>query len=77
MNLAQLDEDTPADEIGVPLSITVDYQTKKDMTVTLRERDSWNQVRNSRESISELARGYLTGRSTFSQLGTPVQARIE
>ena len=66
-----------ADEIGVPLSLTVDYQTKKDMTVTFRERDSWNQVRSNRQSISELARGYLTGRLTFSQLGTPVETRIE
>jgi glycyl-tRNA synthetase len=66
-----------ADEIGVPLSITVDYLTKKDMTITFRERDSWNQVRSERDSISELARGYLTGRLTFSQLGTPVEARIE
>ncbi|OLB71370.1 glycine--tRNA ligase [archaeon 13_2_20CM_2_52_21] len=34
-----------ADEAGVPLGITVDYDTLKDGTVTLRDRDSWNQIR--------------------------------
>ncbi len=33
------------DEIGTPFGITVDYQTKDDNTVTLRERDSMEQVR--------------------------------
>jgi len=34
-----------ADEAGIPLGITVDYDTLKDGTVTLRDRDSWNQIR--------------------------------
>jgi glycyl-tRNA synthetase len=34
-----------ADEAGIPLGITVDYDTLKDDTVTLRDRDSWNQLR--------------------------------
>ncbi|HEY5620576.1 MAG TPA: glycine--tRNA ligase [Candidatus Bathyarchaeia archaeon] len=34
-----------ADEAGVPLGITVDYDTLKDDTVTLRDRDTWNQIR--------------------------------
>lgn len=33
------------DEIGTPFGITVDYQTKDDNTVTLRDRDSMEQVR--------------------------------
>jgi len=33
------------DEIGTPYGITVDYQTKEDNTVTLRFRDSMEQVR--------------------------------
>ena len=40
-----------ADEAGIPLGITVDYDTLKDGTVTLRDRDSWNQIR---VQISEL-----------------------
>jgi glycyl-tRNA synthetase len=34
-----------ADEAGVPLAITIDYDTLKDDTVTVRDRDSWNQMR--------------------------------
>ncbi|MEM1619972.1 MAG: glycine--tRNA ligase [Fervidicoccaceae archaeon] len=46
-----------ADEIGVPVAVTVDYRTLEDDTVTLRDRDSWEQVRISvahlREALSE------------------------
>ena len=34
-----------ADEAGIPLGITVDYDSLKDETVTVRDRDSWNQIR--------------------------------
>ncbi len=40
------------DAIGTPFCVTVDHQTLEDNTVTLRERDSMNQVRIS---ITELA----------------------
>jgi len=33
------------DEIGTPYCITIDYQTKDDNTVTLRFRDSMEQIR--------------------------------
>ncbi len=33
------------DEVGTPFCITIDYQTKDDQTVTLRERDSMEQKR--------------------------------
>ncbi len=33
------------DEIGTPYSITVDYQTLEDGTVTIRDRDTMKQVR--------------------------------
>ncbi len=36
-----------SDEAGVPLGITVDYDTLKDDTVTVRDRDSWSQTRTS------------------------------
>lgn len=34
-----------ADEIGTPFAVTIDYQTLKDGTVTLRDRDTTEQVR--------------------------------
>ncbi|MDP6363304.1 MAG: glycine--tRNA ligase [Candidatus Poseidoniia archaeon] len=40
-----------ADEIGVPLAITIDHQTMDDGTVTVRERDTMSQVRKSAERI--------------------------
>jgi len=41
------------DEIGVPFAITVDYQTLKDKSVTIRERDSMNQKRVKISKLSE------------------------
>ena len=40
------------DEIGTPFCVTVDYDTKEDGTVTLRFRDSMEQIR---VSVSDLA----------------------
>ncbi len=41
------------DEIGTPYCITIDTQTLEDKTVTVRERDSMNQVRVSNDKLSE------------------------
>ncbi len=46
------------DEIGTPWGITVDHQTMEDDTVTLRDRDSLEQVRVPVEGLGE----ELTGR---------------
>ena len=40
------------DEIGTPWCVTIDYQTLKDNTVTIRDRDTTKQVR---EKINKLA----------------------
>ena len=63
-----------ADEIGVPVGITVDYDTLKDDTVTIRDRDSWTQVRSKIDDIPELVRKYLRGKIDFKQLGKPVKS---
>ncbi|MDR1144145.1 MAG: glycine--tRNA ligase [Spirochaetaceae bacterium] len=44
------------DEAGTPFCITVDYQSKEDGTVTLRYRDSMEQVRVSRAGLTEKIR---------------------
>ena len=46
------------DEIGTPFCVTVDGQTLEDGTVTVRERDSMEQVRVSKENV----RSYLRDR---------------
>jgi len=50
------------DEIGVPFCVTVDFETLKDGTVTLRERDSTNQVRMSQESLVKVVHDFVHGR---------------
>jgi len=44
------------DEIGCPFCITVDHKTLNDNTVTIRERNSTNQVRVPIDEIVELFR---------------------
>jgi glycyl-tRNA synthetase len=39
------------DEVGTPFCVTVDYQTKEDNTVTIRFRDSMEQIRVKREDL--------------------------
>jgi len=39
------------DEIGTPFCITIDYDSKEDNTVTLRFRDSMEQVRIARSDL--------------------------
>jgi len=61
-----------ADEVGIPLGITVDYDTLKDNTVTIRDRDSWKQVRAKIEELPELLRKYFHWKINFEDLGTPL-----
>ena len=41
------------DEIGTPYSITIDYQTLDDDTVTIRDRDTMKQVRANVSDIAD------------------------
>lgn len=50
-----------ADEIGVPVSITIDYQSLEDDTVTLRDRDTWRQYRISRDLIKKFMEMVVEG----------------
>jgi glycyl-tRNA synthetase len=61
-----------ADEAGIPLGITVDYDTLKDKTVTIRDRDTWKQVRNRIEELPELLHRYFRWKINFEELGTPI-----
>jgi glycyl-tRNA synthetase len=49
------------DEIGVPLAITVDHATLEENTVTIRDRDTWRQVRVHLNKIEEAVRMFLQG----------------
>lgn len=61
-----------ADEIGVSLGVTVDYDTLKGDTVTVRDRDSWKQVRVSITALPGLLHDYFRGKIDFEDLGKPL-----
>jgi len=58
-----------ADEAGIPLGITVDYDSLDSNTVTIRDRDSWKQVRSPIEDLPELLHKYFRGKANFEDLG--------
>lgn len=62
-----------ADEIGVPLGITVDYKTLEDDTVTIRDRDSWKQVRTRVKELPRLLDKYFSWEADFEDLGKPFE----
>jgi glycyl-tRNA synthetase len=58
-----------ADEAGIPLGITVDYDTLSQGTVTVRDRDSWRQVRTPIKDLPDLLQRYFQGKINFEDLG--------
>jgi len=50
-----------ADEIGTPLCITIDHRTMEDGTVTVRDRDTWDQVRVPISTLIDYIRSYFEG----------------
>ncbi len=61
-----------ADEIGVPYCVTVDHQTLDDSTVTIRDRDSTDQVRVEIEELPGVISELLDGKIEFEEAGEPV-----
>eukprot|EP00049_Salpingoeca_infusionum_P017633 m.353800 g.353800 ORF g.353800 m.353800 type:complete len:667 (-) comp16836_c0_seq1:181-2181(-) len=61
------------DEIGIPFGITVDFDTLKDRTVTLRDRNSMQQIRLSMDEVasvvSDLSQGFLTWEAALAKYG--------
>ncbi len=47
------------DEIGVPLAVTIDYETMKNDTVTIRDRDSMKQIRVEIKKLKETLQNIL------------------
>lgn len=54
------------DEIGIPYGITIDFDTIKERTVTLRHCSSTEQVRVDIEIIGQLVRDLTTGKLNWS-----------
>jgi len=54
------------DEVGTPCCITVDYDTKTDGCVTIRERDTANQIRVRKEEVPKAVEMIVGGTSLES-----------
>jgi glycyl-tRNA synthetase len=58
-----------ADEIGIPFCITVDFDTKKDKSVTIRDRDTTKQVRVKISELKETVYKLMVGEVKFEKAG--------
>ncbi|UCG36108.1 MAG: glycine--tRNA ligase [Candidatus Bathyarchaeota archaeon] len=58
-----------ADEAGTPLCITVDYQSLKDDSVTIRDRDSWKQSRTGIKTLVKSLRDYYKFKKDLEDMG--------
>lgn len=56
------------DEMGTPLAVTVDLDSLRDGSVTLRERDSTEQVRGSVDDIMKAIVNLVDGAETWEQV---------
>ncbi|KAK3295599.1 uncharacterized protein B0H64DRAFT_395722 [Chaetomium fimeti] len=56
------------DELGTPFGVTVDFQTAKDDTITLRERDSTRQVRAEEDKIIAAIRALVDGTKSWQDI---------
>jgi len=64
------------DEAGTPVCIAIDGQTLKDSTVTLRDRDSTEQIRIKIENLKEIIGRVIKGESLL-KLGRIVKTRVK
>jgi glycyl-tRNA synthetase len=65
------------DEIGTPYCVTVDFQSLEDKRVTIRERDSMNQIRIPVSELRKTLTAKLEGEAflVLPQGGEVVQAK--
>ena len=63
------------DEIGTPMCITIDEQTLKDKTVTIRDRDTTEQVRVKILELKEVVRKVVSGENLLD-FGKLVKTRV-
>lgn len=56
------------DELGTPFGVTVDFQSVKDNTFTLRDRDTTKQVRASEDEILQAIKSLVDGEETWEDV---------
>jgi glycyl-tRNA synthetase len=63
-----------SDEIGTPLAIAIDYDnTMENDVVTVRDRDTWEQVKTPISHLAPRLRDYFKYRREFPDLGEPLE----
>jgi glycyl-tRNA synthetase len=62
-----------ADEIGTPYCVTIDHRTLMDDTVTIRDRDTANQVRVRLADLSKILRSLVSEEVPFESAGELVR----
>jgi glycyl-tRNA synthetase len=56
------------DELGIPFAVTVDFDSLKDGTVTLRERDSTEQIRLKAADVPQAVADMVSGRKQWAMV---------
>ncbi|KAJ3091599.1 Glycine--tRNA ligase 1, mitochondrial [Physocladia obscura] len=64
------------DELGTPFAITIDFQTVRDATVTLRERDSLKQIRQDIPTIVSVIKDLAEERITWADVESKYPAFV-
>jgi len=64
-----------ADEVGIPYCITIDYDSLKDNTVTIRDRDSTEQVRIKISELEQILKKLINMEIDFKNIGKTVLTR--
>ncbi len=59
---------TRQDMVGTPFCITIDHQTLEDQTVTLRHRDTTDQIRMNVQELNSYIAGEVSLRKIFEQI---------
>lgn len=62
------------DELGTPLGITIDFQTVKDSTITLRDRDSTKQVRADEDTVIAAIQSLVDGSKEWKDVEATLPA---
>ena len=56
------------DECGIPYAFTIDEDTLKDGSLTMREMDTMKQVRIPWDQATDILSGLIMGRHSWSQM---------
>lgn len=61
-----------ADELGIPFCVTFDFDSLTDQTVTIRDRDTTQQIRVPIAGLMTILNELLSGRAEFCKSGKPI-----